>query len=281
MTAEHYNISNEEYHLIKNLVYDRFGIDLGSKKQSLVTGRLQKILDTGGFKTFEAYYHFILEDQSGQALSTLVDRISTNHTFFFRENEHFEFLRTEILPELKARLSKTGDQSLRIWSAGCSSGEEPYTLAIVLREFFGLDFSNWDIRILATDISANVLKKAQDGVYPKEALQTLDGRLINKYFISDQDDNFQARASLKDFILFRRLNLMREDYPFRQKFHLILCRNVMIYFDQPTREVLTEKFHRYLRPDSYLFIGHAESLGRGNPYFKYIKPAIYYRTDQG
>jgi len=277
MAGGQYDISNEEYHLIKNLVYDKFGIDLGSKKQSLVTGRLQKILNSGGFRSFEDYYHFILADQSGQALSTLVDRISTNHTFFFRENEHFEFLRTEILPGLKTRLSKTQDQSIRIWSAGCSSGEEPYTLAIVLKEFFSLDFGNWDVRILATDISSNVLKRAADGIYPKEALQTLDGRLRDKYFTSAGNDSFQARPALKELVLFRRLNLMREDFPFRQKFHLILCRNVMIYFDQPTREILIEKFHRYLLPDSYLFIGHAESLGRGNPWFKYIKPAVYYR----
>lgn len=269
-----FDLSEEEFRLISNLVYDKFGINLGNQKRSLVIERLQKVLRLGGFLSFKEYYDYVVKDITGQALLTLIDRISTNHTFFLRENDHFDTLTDSVLPGIMQRQS-AGRQYLRIWSAGCSSGEEPYTMAMVLSEWLGPKNGSFDLGILATDISVTALEKAIAGVYLDSETSQIPPDWKRRYLVQLDDGKWVFKDSLKKFILFRRLNLMRPAYPFKGKFQIIFCRNVMIYFDVPTRKALLERFHNYLYPEGHLFLGHSESLDRSSGLFRYVRPAVY------
>jgi len=269
------SLTDKEYTLFSKLVYSKFGISLGIQKKTLIAGRLNKVLRQHNFTSFKQYYDYLLSDPTGQSLLTLIDRISTNHTFFNRENDHFEFFSNTVMPEIERRLKKRNEKDIRIWSAGCSSGEESYTLAMLLLEHFGREASFWDLGILATDISTTALEKANAGIYNSENVTKLSAQLRNKYMRHLQDGNWIVDDRLKKLVLHRRFNLISDNYPFKKRFHVIFCRNVMIYFDKPTREVLVNKFHKFLDNEGYLFIGHSETLGRDNCKFRYIKPAIY------
>ncbi len=270
-----FDLTDEEFRLISRLVYEKCGINLGEQKRFLVVERLQKVLRQGGFSSFKEYYYYVVQDTTGQALLTLMDRISTNHTFFFREKDHFDLLTAEILPNIWQKVPETR-QNLRLWSAGCSSGEEAYSLAITISEYMGPKTVSLDhLGILATDISMTALAKASRGVYSAAEIAQIAPDLKRRYFVRSEDGEWAINQALKKIILFRRLNLMREAYPFKGKFHIIFCRNVMIYFDEPTRKALLERFYSYLEPEGYLFLGHSESLGRSSSLFRYIKPAIY------
>lgn len=273
------SITDEEYRLIGLLIYDRFGIHLGSQKKSLIVGRLQKVLKNQGFGSFKDYYDYIINDHSGQALNTLINRVSTNHTYFNRENAHFDFFVNHVLPEHNRQSREKKDYSLRLWSAGCSSGEEPYMLAMLLNEYFQSLAGKWDLGILATDISQRALDKAQQGIYGLDNVDRLPSLLKNKYFQRLADNQIQVIELLKKMVLFRRLNLMRSSFPFKQKFHVIFCRNVMIYFDANTRDALMQRFHQNLGRGGFLFIGHSESLGQRSSLFKYVQPAVYQKIE--
>jgi chemotaxis protein methyltransferase CheR len=270
-------LSTEEFKAIRTLVYDRFGINLTDQKRNLVIGRLQKVLRQHGFSSFSEYVEFLQKEESGESLSELIDRISTNHTFFFREPEHFRFLSQVFLPDIRKRQETKKDFDVRIWSAGCSSGEEPYSIAITLREFFQEDYGRWQAGVLATDISSHVLRHAQRAIYPEERLSRTPADLRRRYFEEIGDGNVRVIDTVQRDVTFRRLNFMMAAFPFKRPFHLISCRNVMIYFDAETRAELTRKFHDVLEPGGYLFIGHSESLGREHGYFEYVQPAVYRR----
>jgi chemotaxis protein methyltransferase CheR len=271
-------ITDNEFQLISNLVYERFGINLTDKKKGLVKGRLNKLLRELGFTSFKKYYDFVIEDKTGQSLLTLVDKISTNHSFFFREKAHFHYLNEVVLPQIVEEQKHLKFKSLRIWSAGCAAGEEAYTVAIVLKEYFGLNLNDWDIGILATDISLSVLNQAISGKYQKEKVINVPGTLFLKYFKNIDNDFVEVNDDLKKMVLFKRLNFMNADFPFKSKFNIIFCRNVMIYFDKTTRESLVNKLYKYTFDKGYLFIGHSESLQRDGCPYKYIKPAVYYKV---
>lgn len=268
-------LTDEEFNLISSLVYKKFGIKLGEQKRALIIGRLQKVLHAGGFVNFKDYYNHVVNEPSGTALLTLVDKISTNHTFFFRENEHFEYLSANILPNIIKEMQNRPKQAIRIWCAGCSSGEEPYTLAMVISEFFKNNIDDVDIAILATDISVSALEKAESGIYPVERMELVPLAYRQRYFESLKDGNWEIKSNLKKMVLFRRLNLIRQDFPFKGLFQLIFCRNVMIYFDKDTQRDLISRFHRYTEPNGFLFIGHSETLDRSSGLYKYIMPSIY------
>jgi len=269
------SLEDDEFRLISKLVYDKFGIKLSEQKKTLVIERLQKILRTGGFSSFKDYYDYILTEATGTAILTFIDKISTHHTFFFRESEHFEFLKTNGFPELINEIRAQGRKDIKIWCAGCSSGEEPYSLAMIANDYFKEHAPGIEISILATDISVTSIEKAESGIYPAQSVMQIPTLLRQKYFTSIGDGNFSIKKSLKDLILFRRLNLMRDDYPFKGKFDIIFCRNVMIYFDLPTRQKLIERYSRYTENHGYLLIGHSESIDRNCHCYKFIKPAIY------
>lgn len=265
-------ITPEEFRTFSVYVKDNFGINLTDKKKTLVTSRLNSVVEKHGYESFTAYFNHVASDASGKSVIELLNRITTNHTFFYREKKHFEFLQEDVLPELVQR--ERHERDLRIWSAGCSSGEEPYTLAMILSEFLGPDRRLWDTKILATDISTSALLKAKAGVYAKRSLEELPALWRVKYLEPYEKEFLRVSESLRGELILRRFNLMNP-FPFKRKFHVIFCRNVMIYFDAPTKAALVEKFHRHLEPGGYLFIGHSESIDRSRSDFRYIRPAVY------
>ncbi len=277
MTSE-ISLSHAEYKKIARLVYDRFGIHLGDKKESLVSNRLRKVVQAGGFSSFEKYYNHLINDRSGKALDVLINKISTNLTFFGREAEHFSYLMETVIPGLLSTDTFRREKKLRIWCAGCSTGEEAYTLSIAAREGLARAHVEMDYGILATDISGRALSVAEKALYKAENVEKTNTAWIRKYYSKEGADHYRVKDEIREKVLFRRLNLMRPDFPFKNKFHVIFCRNVMIYFDQKTRKQLTVKFHKHLADGGFLFIGHSESLGRDNAYFEYMKPAVYKRS---
>ncbi|WP_456439789.1 CheR family methyltransferase [Caldithrix abyssi] len=270
-------LTDEAFTKISELVYRRVGIVLTPQKRSLVLARLQSVLREHGFVNFEDYLKFLNNDASGRALNTFINRISTNHTFFNREAPHFEFLKKVALPQLTESAGR--HSRLRLWSAGCSSGEEPNQMAMELVEVLGETAAAEKAAILATDISTAALNRAQIGIYDRENVQHLPYAYRLKYFLPVDENNFQIKPALQRLILFKRLNLVRSHFPFKKQFHVVFCRNVMIYFDQETRASLIAKFYRYLAPGGYLMLGHSESIPPGNRYFKYVRPAIYRKEE--
>jgi chemotaxis protein methyltransferase CheR len=265
---EYLALSEEEFVLISRLIYERFGINLTEKKKALVRGRLNRLIRSQGFGSFKEYYSAVVADQTGQSLLSMVDKISTNHTFFHREADHFRFMSETILPEISM---ETND--LRIWCAGCASGEEAYTVAMTVCDT--LAGGSQEVGILGTDISLSALEEAESGEYDDERLKFLPPKWRESYFRRTADGKYAVVKQLKEMVMFRRLNLMRDAYPFKGRFHIIFCRNVMIYFDKKTRRSLVSRFHRYMHEGAYLFIGHSESLGREDTLFQYIRPTVY------
>jgi chemotaxis protein methyltransferase CheR len=268
-------INDREFEQMRRLIYERFGINLTEQKRSLLVGRLQKMIRDTGFASFGDYYQNLVKEPGETGLSDLIDRISTNHTYFNREKDHFDYLLQTTLPAVTAALEKANRRDLRIWCAGCSSGEEAYMLLILLQEFFGSSYSRWQAGLLATDISQRALAAAQAGVYSEDRLAALPADWRRKYFRQVGPGQFQAIEALRKEATIRRFNLMNARFPFKQPFQIIFCRNVMIYFDAPTRDALIGKFHRALEPGGYLFIGHSETLGREQNLFQYLQPATY------
>ena len=272
-------LNKQEQDLISKLIYDNVGIVLNDKKKSLISGRLQKILRKRSITSFKAYYDLVVNDKSGEVMVELIDKMTTNHTYFFRENEHFELLRNRILPEVKKRNIQRGKREIRIWSAASSSGEEIYTLKMIMSEFLGLK-SNIRNMILGTDISTKVLKEATQGLYLSDRVSGISKTFLMKYFDKTADGSYQVKDFLKKDVLFKRLNLKSPSFPFKHKFDIIFCRNVMIYFDQQTKLEIVRKFAQVIEPGGYLFIGMSETIGQKNDYFDYIKPSVYVRNNR-
>ncbi len=266
-------ISDEEFRQLADYVKSNYGLNLKDEKKYLVIGRLENLLLEKGIRSFHDYYNYLISDTEGEAVSVLLDRLTTNHTFFMREAEHFAYFRDTVLPYLVSSRSATKD--LRIWSAGCSSGEEPYNLAMVIADNPLFRQGHWDTSILATDISARALRMASQGVYSREQITVLPESWQRKYFMELDDEQSQIVDAIKNKVIFRRFNLMNEIFPFKEKFQLILCRNVMIYFDADSKKNLLAKFYEVTETGGYLFIGHAESIDRNLSQYKYVMPAIY------
>ena len=267
-------LDDADYRFVASLLYSRFGIQLGKAKRVLVAGRLTKRVRQLGFTSFPQYFEYLQADTSGSELSEFINRLTTNHSFFYRERDHFEFLRHEVFPEIRRRLERDPRYPVRIWSAGCAAGEEVYTLALVLRDFFGPAIDHADFGLLATDISLAALKAAQAGVYPAQKLSELPPAL-RAGFREVGNDLFELPPEVKRMVLFKRLNLMADAYPFKNPFDVIFCRNVMIYFDQASRSRLVNSFYRHVKPGGHFFIGHSETILRTDCPFEYVSPAIY------
>ncbi|OQW33617.1 MAG: hypothetical protein A4E19_04335 [Nitrospira sp. SG-bin1] len=270
-----YEITAKEFQEFRKLIYDESGISLSDQKKTLLASRLSKRLRELGIETFSAYYTKVTGDPTREEFTRMLDLISTNKTDFFREPKHFDFLRDTILPELAQ------EKRIRIWSSACSTGEEPYTIAITL--FEGVQNpAQWDFKILASDLSTRVLAKAAAGLYDQDRFRDVPPEVLRRHFLRGRgasDGLFKVKPHLAAMIRFRRLNLMDDRFPIKAPLDLIFCRNVMIYFDRPTQETLVNKFHRYLKPGGYLFIGHSESLQWVNHPFKSLAPTIYRKED--
>jgi chemotaxis protein methyltransferase CheR len=279
MTAQaQENLSDREFQFVSDLVHSHCGINLHDGKKELVQGRLARCVRQSGFANVGEYLAHVRDDASGNELAGLTDAISTNLTSFFREKSHFDHLGAEFLPALIARKRKSGDQRIRGWSAGCSTGEEPYTIAITLLEGLGRG-GNWDTKLLATDISRPVLGHAKHGIYEHSRLSTVPNALRERHFSQagrGHEATYQANDTLRKTIRFNHLNLMAA-WPFKGPFDFIFCRNVMIYFDKPTQQKLVNRFWQCLAPGGLLFTGHSESLTGVAHKFRYVLPTIYAR----
>ena len=256
-----------------DLIYQKAGIHLADHKHSLVSARLGKRMRFLKINNFDEYYDFVQNESSQQELIELLDAISTNVTFFYREPKHFEMLES-VLRDWAA----AGQTRFRIWCAASSTGEEPYTIALTLSETLP---STRDVKILATDISNTVLNTARRGVYDAKKLEKISKRLIDKYFSPIQNKGpkiFQINDQIKNLIRFSWLNLSTPPFPMRGPLDVIFCRNVMIYFDNEVRQRLLNEMYRLLKPGGYLMVGHAESLSGLMSSFKSVRPSVYRKT---
>jgi chemotaxis protein methyltransferase CheR len=265
-------ITDKEFQQLAEFIEKQYGIHLKSEKKALVSGRLHNVLLEQNFKSFTEYFEYVVSDKTKQAVTTLLNKITTNHTFFMREVDHFHFFQEQILPNLKLTIK---DHDLRIWSAGCSTGEEPYTLAMIIHDFLGKEKGLWDTKLLATDISERALNKAKMGQYSNEQIAALPTIWRMNYLKKLDEEKSQIIDKIRNDVIFRKFNLMEEIFPFKKRFQVIFCRNVMIYFDHQTKVDLVNRFYDHLEPGGYLFIGHSESLNRLTTKLKYIRPAIY------
>lgn len=266
-------LTPSEFEAIRRLSYEKFGLDLRSGKEDLVAARLGGQMRDLGFRSFHEYCHYVITDSTGEALTAMINALTTNHTSFLRELPHFEYLKREIVPTLKDRAS------IELWSAACSSGEEPYSVACALYEDLGPVVYR-RVRILATDISTRVLETAERAVYPADRFQGLSETWMRKFMLRGEgqwEGWYRIKPELRSQVEFSRLNLV-ERFPPGGSFSVIFCRNVMIYFDRKTQEALVNRLADRLEPGGHLFIGHAESLAGIQHPLQYVRPAIYRKS---
>lgn len=262
-------LRESQFKRISDIVYRACGIDLRKGKKALVRARLTKRLRALGMRDFEAYLTYLTSKEGAPELGCMIDAITTNKTGFFREANHFRFLRDQVFPGVVGK-------KIRYWSAACSSGEEPFSLAIFLREHLaGIDAK--DCLILATDISTRMLEKASHAVYSKAELREMPLMLLRKNFnpiTSGPLKSYQVKPNIRAMVRFARLNLL-DRWPMKGPFDVIFCRNVMIYFDKPTQQELVNRFWDFLATGGYLFVGHSECLSAVSHKFSFVRPAIY------
>ncbi|MCP5068446.1 MAG: protein-glutamate O-methyltransferase CheR [bacterium] len=277
-------ISDAEFQDLRDLIHRLFGIDLSPDKKELVINRLQPVLRRRGLPDFRSYVRFLEMGSDPQASSELIDRISTNHTYFHREPAHFDYFRDEVLPGLVGRARSPAEKDLRVWCAAAATGEEPYTLMMLILDALGADYGSWKAGLLATDLSSDALAKAEAGVYDEEAVSQLPARLRKAHFEPVEGGRLRVRRRVRDEVVYRRFNLMTRRYPFRNPFHVIFCRNVMIYFDPDTKQRVVDRLYEVTADGGYLFVGHSEALDRSRCPYKHVHPGVYRRmtgTSQG
>jgi len=263
------------FNKLRTIIKEQSGIELNQNKEALMMGRVGKRMRKLGLPDYKDYLKFLLEDESGQEMIQLLDVISTNVTSFYREAVHFEFLKN-----LLRSWEDEGQSKYRIWCAAASSGEEPYTIAITVEE--ALRAKHRDVKILGTDISTVVLEKCVTATYEERKVEPVPRPMLSKYFIRHRDENgdsYEVVPELRSMMLFKRLNLTVQPYPMKGPLDIIFCRNVMIYFNNETRQKIINEMYRLIKPGGYLFVGHSESLTGLDTRFRIIKPSIYQRPD--
>lgn len=270
-------MTDQEFLRIVKYTSVRYGINLHHKRV-MVEGRLGNYLAANGYNSYSEYMDNVEADYTGNEAQNLVNILTTNHTYFMREPEHFEFLKDVILPEIQEREKHTKD--LRIWSAAASSGQEAYTIVMVLKEFFGQEYDKWDTSVLATDISKEMLETAVKGIYSLQQLETLPAWWKNTNFVPVGDGNYQVKQELRNKVIFRQFNLMNP-LPFRKKLHVVFLRNVMIYFDETTKRNLIQKIYDFMEPGGYLIIGSTENIDRESTPFVFVRPSIFRKEQTG
>jgi chemotaxis protein methyltransferase CheR len=265
-------LTDKEFKEMHTFVREKYGINLENKRV-LIEGRLNSTLQAKGCRTFSDYILLLRRDTTGEEITIFLNKITTNLTFFMREPKHFEYLKEKILPEQEKTNTR---KTYRIWSAGCSLGAEAYTTLMTLHDYFGAKKSLWHTPVLATDISQSVLAGAKEATYKADLLKDIPTGWRAKYFkpVGEKKEEYQVAPLIRQEVEFKVLNLM-ENFHFPYHFHLIFCRNVMIYFDQETRKKLVNKYYEQLEPGGYLFIGHSETIPRDATAFHFVQPAVY------
>jgi chemotaxis protein methyltransferase CheR len=280
MSSRDETISNADFGRLRSLIYAQSGINLNVDKKTMLELRIKRRLKSLELTSFSDYCEYLFGHQGQkEEIVHLLDVVTTNKTDFFREPDHFDYLVQKALPDLIARNGY--ERSMLVWSAGCSTGEEPYTLAMVMNEF-GLAHPGFRFRVLATDISTTVLAKAEMGVFSEEVVRPVSVDLRRKYFMRSRDRNsnlLRVVPELRQMVEFRRLNLRDSDYGLTYKVDVIFCRNVIIYFDRATQEHFLQKLTHHLLPGGYLFVGHSEALHGMDLPLVPIAPALYRRVD--
>jgi chemotaxis protein methyltransferase CheR len=265
-------MTDNEFDKFSVYIKKELGINMGKEKKMLVFTRLKSILKEHGFTNFSQYYDYLIKDKTGKALSELTVKITTNHTYFMRETKHFDYFKDVVLPEIYKK--HKGKKDLTLWCAASSSGEEPYTLQMIVQDFMENKEAGWNTNMLATDISSKVLDICVKGVYSNESMEVLPKDWKKKYFNKYDDENSIIKDEIKKNLIFRKFNLMDEVYQLKPIIQVIFCRNVIIYFDNNIKEEIIKKLHKVMEPGGYLFIGHSETINQGD-LFEYVRPAVY------
>lgn len=270
-------LSNTDFDKLSNFIYSTVGIKMPKEKKVMLESRLHKRLKVLNFNSYAEYCDFVFSPTGRkEEMTDMIDMITTNKTDFFRENNHFDFLKSTYLPSL---LSDGSAKQLKVWSAGCSSGEEAYTLAMLLTEFKqNHQIANIDFNILATDISMRMLKQAHEGVYSMDKIDDIPLNLLHKYLLKNKNDSNKTVRVINDLrskLSFKRINFMDGSYDVESNFDLIFCRNVLIYFDRETQERVINKLCRHLKKGSLFFLGHSESIMNMDVPLQQIQPTIY------
>lgn len=274
-------MKEKEFQRFSTFIFDHVGIRMPPAKKTMLEARLQKRLKALHITSFEAYSDFIFSAEGQRTeLIHFIDVVTTNKTDFFREPGHFDYLTKTALPTIMQGRGGCLREPLRIWSAGCSSGEEPYTLAMVLSEF-AATHQDFRFSILASDISSRILERAQKAVYTEDCVEPIAPDLKKKYLMRNKDRNnpvVRICPELRSRVVFKRINFMDEDFGLAEPMDIIFCRNVVIYFDKPTQQALMRKFHHQLRPNGYLFLGHSETLNGLDVDFRAVSSTVYRKT---
>ena len=263
-------LTHREFAAISDLAHREFGIELGAGKEQLVAARIGKLMRRLHFSRFRDFYEHLLADRTGQCLTHMIDSLTTNHTSFFREQAHFDFLTQRLFP------GSEGNRPMRIWSAACSTGEEPYTIALIASEYFRSRSTGIPC-ILASDISTDALEAARKGLYPAQRLEQAMVPWMRKHLLRGEgqwDGWYRMRPEIMEMVRFRRINLV-QSLPDVGTFDLIFCRNVMIYFSHQTQAQLVKRLAACLEPGGYLFVGHSETLTGIQHDLQHVQPAVY------
>lgn len=271
------NLSESEYRFLRDLVYQRSRINLGESKHELVASRIGKRLRQLGLHSYSDYCRYLQSQNGQEELTDFIDAISTNHTSFFRDPSHFDFLRKQIMEPMRATARTAAVRKFRVWSAACSSGQEPYSIALCLAEFFAT-IPGWNWEIDASDISTRMLSAAQAGIYEAEQVTLPNNDWLRRYFqrgVRAYEGCFRVKPEIRDRVRFHHINLFQPRYPFPSGFQVVFCRNVMIYFDRPTQQNLIQKIADHSTTGAFLFVGPSESLIGIKHSFQYVAPGIY------
>ena len=266
------NITDNEFQKLTRFVREKTGVSLKENKKALVVLRLTRRLEKLNLPNFESYYQYLLADTEGKELHYFVYYITTHYTFFLREKEQFQLFKDEILPSIVSNIT---DGDLRIWSAASSTGEEAYTLAMILDEYFGFEKKYWNKELLATYIARKVIHQAEQGIYNTTELMDVPKNWVLKYFTPIDNVKYQVKKDLRDDVTFRCFNLLEPSYPFKKKFHVIFCRNVLIYFDRKTKFDVIEKLKDSLVIGGYLILGLSEAINYRENGLTYVQPSVY------
>ncbi len=278
MKDREFEFKDADFHRIRKRVKDLTGISLSEAKKDLVYSRLSRRIREINIESFSEYCDLICNHDDSEELGNFVNAITTNLTSFFREAHHFDYLAKTVIPYLLEH--RADEKKIRIWSAGCSTGEEPYTLAMVVAETMPKNH-NWDVKILATDLDTNVIATAQRGLYQLDRMNGVSDARLKRWFLKGRGENagsVMVRPELKNYITFKQLNLMGE-WPMKGKFDVIFCRNVVIYFDKPTQAILFDRYAEMMKDDAHLFVGHSESLFKVTKRYELIGHTTYRKRE--